>query len=185
MNSNVSKRRTARFLWTVLFAVALALIPPVLYQSSLYGVFFPEDAAKEIATQFTDATRWIHAGAVAMVWLLNLIFFLVNEKKGDFGDKLAARTGLQNFLNILLILLSVAAVIGYRFAIDPTVWIGVYLPSSTTSKLRFWTPYIVVGASTFLLWLFCTRAAPATNCAVRAPIARWFDNRMKHAERSR
>ncbi len=185
MNSNLSKRRTARFLWTFLFAVALALIPPVLYQSSLYGVFFPEDAAKEIATLFTDATRWIHIGAVAAVWLLNLIFFQVNESRGDFGEKLAARTRRQNFLNCLFVILSVAAVIGYRFAIDPTTWIGVYLPTSTMSKFRFWTPYIAVGVSTFLLWLFCTRAAPATNCAVRAPIARWFDNRMKLAERSR
>jgi len=185
MNSNVSRRRTARFLWTFLFAVALALIPPVLYQSSLYGVFFPEDAAKEIASKFTDATRWIHAGAVAAVWLLNLIFFRVNEKKSDSGDMLAARTRWQNFLNFLLVILSVAAVIGYRFTIDPTNWLGVYLPTSTVSKLRFWTPYLAVGASTFLLWLFCTRAAPATNCAVKDPIARWFDNRMKLAERSR
>ena len=185
MYSNVSRRRTARFLWTFLFAVALALIPPVLYQSSLYGVFFPEDAAKEIATLFTDATRWIHAVAVAAVWLLNLIFFQVNEKKSDSGDKLAARTRWQNFLNFLFVILSVAAVIGYRFSIDPASWIGVYLPTSTLSKLRFWTPYIAVGVSTFLLWLFCTRAAPATNCAVKAPIARWFDNRMKLAARSR
>ena len=185
MNSNVSRRRTARIIWTFLFAVALALIPPVLYQNSLYGVFFPEDSAKEIATLFTDATRWIHAGAVAAVWLLNLIFFQINEKKSDSGDKLAARTRWQNFLNFLFVILSVAAVIGYRFVIDPTNWIGVYLPTSTVSKLRFWTPYIAVGLSTLLLALFCTRAAPATNCAVKSPIARWFDNRMKLAARSR
>lgn len=185
MYSNVSRRRTARFLWTFLFAVALALIPPVLYQSSLYGVFFPEDTAKEIASKFTDATRWIHAGAVAAVWLLNLIFFQINERKSDSGDKLAARTRWQYFLNVLFVILSVAAVIGYRFAIDPTTWIGVYLPTSTQSKFRFWTPYIVIGLSTFLLAIFCTRFAPATNCAVKSPIARWFDNRMKLAAHSR
>lgn len=185
MDRILNKRRAGRVIWTFLLAAALALIPPVLYQAPLYNVFFLEDAAKEIASQFSDATRWIHAGAIAALWLLNLIFFIVNESKGDSGSKLSARTGLQRTLNILFVILGVAAIIGYRYSLSSEVWIGVYLPSSTNSKLTLWMPYFAVAFSAIVLAFFCMCSAPATNCAVRCPIAKWFDNRIKRAERTR
>jgi len=185
MDRTLNKRRAGRVISTLLLAAALALIPPVLYQAPLHNVFFLEDEAKAIASQFSDATRWIHAGAIAAVWLLNLIFFIVNESKGDSGSKLSARTGLQRTLNILFIILGVAAIIGYRYGLSSEVWIGVYLPSSTNSKLTLWMPYFVVAISSIVLVYFCMIAAPATNCGVRDPIARWFDNRIKRAERAR
>ena len=139
----------------------------------------------QYASVFSLASRWIHAGAITAVWLLNMIFFFVNEKKGDFGDKLTARTRLQRWLNILLVILSVGSMIGYRFSLSADAWIGVIVLSSTIGKFTFWTPYIAVGLFTAWLACFCMCAAPATNCAVRDPIARWFDNKITRAERTR
>ena len=185
MNANVRKRVAARVIATFLLAAALALIPPVAYHNPLYNVFFLDDAAKDFARQFSDATRWIHAGGILAVWLLNMMFFFVNENKGDFGDKLRARTSLQNVLNFLLVVLCVAAMIGYRFTLSVEAWIGVMLPSATRSVATLWMPYYVVAICALWLWGFCMNAAPATNCAVRDPIARWFDKRMKRAPRTR
>ena len=185
MNANVRKRVRARVVTTFLLAAALALIPPILYHNPLYAVFYLDDNAKDIASRFADATRWIHAGGIMAVWLLNLLFFISNERKGDYGAKLAARTGVQNVLNFLLVLLSVAAMIGYRYGISTVAWIGNLLPSSTNSVLRLWLPYIVVALCGIYLWGFSMNAAPATNCAVRWPIAKRCDDAMKRAERTR
>ena len=114
MNANVRKRVSARFFTTLLLAAALALIPPVLYHNPLYSVFFLDDTAKDFASRFSDATRWIHAGSIMAVWLLNVAFFFTNEKRADSGASLAARIRTQGVLNFLLIVLSVAAMIGYR-----------------------------------------------------------------------
>ena len=185
MNANVRKRVSARFFATLLLAAALALIPPVLYHNPLYKVFFLDAAAKDFASRFSDATRWIHAGSIMAVWLLNLVFFFTNEKKGDYGPTLAARTRAQGVLNFLLIALSVAAMIGYRYGLSGEAWIGILLPSATRSVATLWTPYVVVAICGLYLWGFCMNAAPATNCIVRWPIARWFDEKMKRAERAR
>lgn len=185
MNANVRKRVSARFVATLFLAVALALIPPVLYHNPLYNVFFLDDVAKDFAGRFSDATRWIHAGSIMAIWLLNLAFFFTNEKKGDCGLTLKARTRAQGTLNFLLIALSVAAMIGYRFGLSAEAWIGVLLPSATRSIATLWMPYYIVAVCGLYLWGFCMNAAPATNCAVRWPIARWFDEKMKRAERAR
>jgi hypothetical protein len=141
MDANVRKRASARVIVTLILAAALALIPPVLYHDLVYGEFFLEDAAKDIANQFLDATRWIHAGGIIAVWLLNLIFFSINQRKGDCGRKLMGRNTLQNVLNILLILLSVAAMIGYRYALSADVWIGLLFPTADISRIIVWMPY--------------------------------------------
>lgn len=98
---------------------------------------------------------------------------------------MTARTRSQLWLNILLVLLSVGSMIGYRFSVSPAAWIGVIVLSSREAILTFWTPYIAVGVFTAWLACFCMRAAPATNCAVRDPIARWFDDKIKRAARTR
>lgn len=185
MKANVRKRVRARIVATFLLAAALALIPPILYHNPLYNVFYLDDTAKDIASRFVDATRWIHAGGIMAVWLLNLSFFLTNEKKGDFGATLATRTGVQNVLNFLLVVLCVAAMIGYRYGLSAEAWIGNLLPSSTNSVLRLWLPYIVVALCAIYLWGFSMNAAPATNCEVRWPIAKRIDKAMTRAERPR
>lgn len=185
MNKTIGKRRRRRIIWTFFIALAFAVIPPMLYVTPVQNVFTRTEDAMRYGALFTSASRWIHAGAITAVWLLNMVFFFVNEKKGDFGDKLTARTRLQRSLNILLILLSVAAIIGYRYSLSAAEWIGVIVLSSTAGKFTFWMPYIAVGVCTALLVYFCMCAAPATNCAVRDPIARWFDREITRAERTR
>lgn len=185
MDANVRKLVMVRVLITLCVAAALALIPPVLYHNPLYNVFFLDDTAKEMASRFADATRWIHAGGIFAVWLLNLIFFIVNTNKGDFANRLRRRTALQNVLNFLLILLCVAAMIGYRFGLSLEAWIGILLPSATRSVATLWTPYFVLGICALFLWGFCMHAAPAPNCEVSWPIAKSLDKSMKSAERTR
>ena len=185
MNTNVRKRVAARFFATLFLAVALALIPPVLYHNPLYSVFFLDDVAKSLGSRFSDATRWIHAGSMMAIWLLNLVFFFTNEKKGDFGPTLAARTRGQGALNFLLVVLSVAAMIGYRSGLSAETWIGILLPSATRSVATLWMPYYIVAICGLYLWGFCMNAAPATNCIGRGPLARWFAEKMKRAARAR
>ena len=185
MKATSNKRKTLRVMVTILLAAALALIPPQWYYNTLYGVFYLDDLAKTTALQFAQATRWIHMGGIAAVWLLNLIFFFVNESKGDFGSKLRSRTGLQNVLNFLLVVACVAAMVGYRYLLSAEVWIGVYLPNGTSSVARLWLPYYVYAGCALFLWRFCMDAAPATNCSVRWPLAKLIDNGIKSAESTR
>ncbi len=185
MKANNRKRVAARVIVTLCLAAALALIPPVAYHNPLYGVFYLEDAAKDIANKFSDATRWIHMGGIAAVWLLNLAFFIINEARADSGRKLSRRTSLQNVLNFLLVVLCVAAMIGYRYNLSAEAWIGILLPTATQSVATLWMPYYIVAICALILWNFCMNAAPATNVIVRNPIARWLDEPMKRAERNR
>jgi hypothetical protein len=185
MEANVNRRVSARVIVTIILAVALALIPPVLYRDLVYGEFFFEDAAKDIANQFLGATRWIHTGGIIAIWLLNLVFFIINQRKGDCGRKLKGRNTLQNALNILIIVLSVAATIGYRYAVSADVWRGVLFGTAVSTRAIVWMPYYIVALCGWFLWRFCRKAAPATNCPVTWPIAKWFDARMTRAQRTR
>lgn len=185
MKANKRRRVAARVIATLCFAAALAVIPPVAYHNPLYSVFFLEDAAKDIARQFSDSTRWIHMGGIFAIWLLNLVFFIVNEARADSGSKLARRTTLQNVLNFFLVLLCVLAMIGYRFRLSAEAWIGILLPTATKSVVTLWMPYYILAICALILWSFCVNAAPATNCRVRDPIARFFDNLMKRTDQQR
>lgn len=185
MKENNRKRVAARVMVTACLAAALALIPPVAYHNPLYGVFFLEDAAKDIARRFSDATRWIHMGGIVAVWLLNLVFFVINEARADSGRTLARRISLQNVLNFLFLVLCVAAMIGYRYSLSSLVWIGILLPTATQSVATLWMPYYIVAICALILWKFCMNAAPATNVIVRNPIARWIDVPAKRADRNR
>ena len=185
MKANVGKRVTARVIATLCLAVAMALIPPMIYHNPLYAAFYLDDAAKEIGSQFSDNTRWIHLGGIVVIWFMNLLFFITNEKKGDYGRELERRTRLQGLLNFLLLVVSVAAMIGYRFMVNGEVWIGTYLPNAQMSILTLYAPYYTMALSAAILWAFCMRAAPATNCAVRCYLPRKIDERMKRAERTR
>lgn len=185
MDANVRRRVSARVIATMILAAALALIPPILYYDMIYAEFFLEDAAKSVANQFLGAMRWIHAGGILAVWLLNLIFFTVNQRKGDSGSKLKSRTLLQNVLNILFIILCVASMIGFRFVLSAETWIGTMIPRADTSRAIVWAPYYIAALCGWFLWRFCRKAAPATNSPVTWPIARWIDKNMTRAERKR
>jgi hypothetical protein len=170
---------------TLILAAALAVLPPALYHNAIYAKFFLEDAAKELATVYLSGTQWIHLGAISAIWLLNLVFFSINQKKGDCGRILYGRTTLQNILNFILLLLSVAAMIGYRYVISSEAWIGVMFGTANSIKAIVWMPYYVLAVCGWFLWRFCMKAAPATNCPVTWPIAKWFDRKMTRAERTR
>jgi len=185
MNGNVRRRVSARMFWTFILAAALAVLPPALYHDLIYGKFFLEDTAKEMANLYLSGARWIHLGAIAAIWLLNLVFFIINQNKGDCGRILYGRTTLQNLLNVLLILLGVAALIGYRYMISAETWIGIMFGTANSIKAIVWMPYYVLLICGLLLWRFCRKAAPATNCPVTWPIAKGIDERMKRAERAR
>ncbi|MBA4347692.1 MAG: hypothetical protein C0413_02445 [Clostridiales bacterium] len=185
MNGNVRRRVSVRVISTLILTAVLALLPPILYHDLIYGKFFLEDAAKDIANQYLNGTRWIHLGAIAAIWLVNLVFFIVNQKKSDSGKQLISRTRLQNFLNVLLIVCSVAAMIGYRYALSSDVWIGLLFGTADNIKLIVWMPYWVVAACGLFLWRFCMCAAPATNCHVKWLLAKWLDAPMTRAERTR
>lgn len=185
MNGNVRRRVSARVIWTFILAAALAVLPPALYRDAIYARFFLEDTAKETATQYLNGAQWIHLGAIVSIWLLNLVFFSINQKKGDCGRVLYGRTTLQNILNFILLLLSVAAMIGYRYVISAEVWIGVMFGTADSIKAVVWMPYYVLGLCGWFLWRFCMKAAPATNCPVTWPIAKWFDKKLMLAERTR
>lgn len=185
MNGNVTKRVTARIIATLLLTAVLALLPPILYHKLIYTEFYMDDAAKEIATQFLGATRWIHAGGIIAIWLLNLVFFSINQGKNDCGRQLYGRTTLQNVLNVLLIILGVAAMFGYRLALSAETWSGVYFSLASSSKAIVWMPYYLFGICGLFLWRFCRKAAPATNCPVTWPIAKGIDRSMTLAERKR
>ena len=124
-------------------------------------------------------------GGIFAIWLLNLVFFIVNEARADSGSKLARRTTLQNVLNFFLVLLCVLAMIGYRFRLSAEAWIGILLPTATKSVATLWMPYYILAICALILWSFCVNAAPATNCRVRDPIARFFDNLMKRTDQQR
>ncbi len=179
MDATFRKRVALRAITAFLAAAVLALFPPVWYRTALTGVFYLDDAAQRIGQQFSDATRWIHAGGIAAVWLLNLVFFIVNEKKGDFGPRLSARTRMQNIINAFLIVVCAAAMSGYRYALSSGNWIGILLPNANDSVLKLWLPYYVFVVCGVLLWRICMDAVPATNCVVRWPLSRWIDHKIK------
>jgi len=185
MNGNVRRRVSARVLWTLILAAALALIPPVLYHDAVYGKFFLEDTAKDMANQFLSGMQWIHLGAIVLIWLVNQVFFSINQSKNDSGSVLRARVTLQGFFNFILILLSVGAMIGYRYAISSDMWVGELFGTAARIKAVVWMPYYVVAICGWVLWQFCMKAAPATSIPVTMPIAKWFDKKMLLAERTR
>ena len=71
------------------------------------------------------------------------------------------------------------------FMVNGEVWIGTYLPNAQMSILTLYAPYYTMALSAAILWAFCMRAAPATNCAVRCYLPKKIDERMKRAERTR
>lgn len=185
MDKNVKRQVRRRLVITLLLMAALALIPPLVYKNPLYNVFYLDDAAKEIGSRFTDSMQWIHRGGIFAIWVLNMIFFSINRKHNDSGDRLQARTLLQNVLNILMVILFVGVMISYRYALSAEAWIGVILPTSTPSVAKLLMPYYIFAICGLFLWGFCMNAAPAPNCAVRWPIAKAIDKKNKQSGRSR
>ena len=178
-------RITLRIMAMVLLTIVLAIIPPLLIKNPIMNTFFYMDEAQDFAQLYTEALRWCHLGAIVALFALNLTFFIVNEKKGDSGLYLRRRNRLQGWLNFLLILAGLAAMIGLRFSIDSANWISVYLSIATLDIAVMLAPYYVFVVCAFILWYFCMNAAPATNCALRDPLARKIDNGIKRAVRTR
>ena len=178
-------RITLRIMAMVLLTILLAVVPPLLIKNPVMNTFYYEDTAQSYAQQYTEALRWCHLGAIAALFALNLIFFIVNEKKGDSGLFLRRRNRLQGWLNLLLILAGLAAMLGLRMSINSDNWIELYLSIATLDIAVMLAPYYVFVICAFILWYFYMNAAPATNCALRDPLARKIDNGIKRAVRTR
>ena len=71
--------------------------------------------------------------------------------------------------------------IGLRFSIDSSNWILLYLSIATLDIAVMLAPYYVFFICAVILWYFCMNAAPATNCALRDPLAWKIDNGIKRA----
>ena len=82
MDKTMKKRRNNRLVWTFFIALAFAVIPPMAYLTPLQNVFMRSEEAIRYGALFSGTVRWIHAGAIAAVWLLNMLFFYQNEKIG-------------------------------------------------------------------------------------------------------
>ena len=178
-------RITLRIMTMVLLTVLLAVVPPLLIKNPIMNTFYYEDTAQNYAEQYTETLRWCHLGAIVALFALNLTFFIVNEKKGDSGPFLRRRNRLQGWLNLLLILVGLAAMIGLRFSIDSSNWIMLYLSIATQDIAVMLAPYYVFFICAVILWYFCMNAAPATNCALRDPLAWKIDNGIKRAVHTR
>lgn len=178
-------RITLRIMAMVLLTIVLAVIPPMLIKNPIMNTFFYQDTAQGYAEQYTEALRWCHLGVIVALFALNLTFFITNEKKGDSGFFLRRRNRLQGWLNFLLILAGLAAMIGLRFSIDSSNWILQYLSIATLDIAVMLAPYYVFVICAVILWYFYVNAAPATNCALRDPLARKIDNGIKRAVRTR
>ncbi|MEA4869216.1 hypothetical protein SDC9_154659 [bioreactor metagenome] len=178
-------RITLRIVSMVLLTILLAVVPPFLTKAPIMNTFYYEDEAQGYAEQYTETLRWSHTGGIAAVFALNLVFFFLNEKKGDSGQVLRRRNRLQWWLNLLVILLALGAMIGLRIGIDPESWIELYLSIAALDVAIMLLPYYLFVLLAFYFWYFCMNAAPATNCALRDPLARKIDNGIKRAAQTR
>jgi len=169
----------------VFLTIVLAVVPPLLTKAPIMNTFYYEDIAQGYAEQYTELLRWSHMGGIFAVFALNLAFFTVNEKKGDSGRSLQRRNSSQWFLNLLVILLGLGAMVGLRISIDPNSWIELYLSVATQDVAIMLSPYYVFVLLAIYLWYFCMSATPATNCALRDPLARKFDDGIKRAAQTR
>ena len=85
----------------------------------------------------------------------------------------------------MLIIAGLAAMLGLRMSINSDNWIELYLSIATLDIAVMLAPYYVFVICAFILWYFYMNAAPATNCALRDPLARKIDNGIKRAVRTR
>lgn len=178
-------RITLRILAMVFLTIVLAVVPPLLTKAPIMNTFYYEDNAQGYAEQYTELLRWSHMGGIFAIFALNLAFFIVNEKKGDSGRSLRRRNSSQWWLNLLVMLLGLGAMVGLRISIDPSSWIELYLSIATLDVAVMLSPYYVFVLLAIYLWYFCMNAAPATNCALGDPLARKIDDGIKRAAQTR
>lgn len=185
MNAIRRKRIRGRIIAMVLLTLILAFLLPLVLEKPVQNVFYLDDDSQETALRFTDMTKWSHVGGIVAVFILNLVFFIKNEKTGDSGDSLRRRNSLQRILNLLVVLLGLAVMIGLRFSLISGQMIYEFLSDDFFSMVYMLSPYYVFVIAAWILGSFCMRAVPATNCAVRNSLARKIDDDIKRAARTR
>ena len=127
MKATRGKRIALRIIPMIALALLLAALPPLLLKELVLNAFFMTDDAESVAMQYQAALMWCHVAGIAALLLLNLIFFIVNEKRGDAGYFLHRRNVLQSWLNCVLIACGVLAMVLLRYQISSEPMIGTYL----------------------------------------------------------
>ncbi len=184
MDATKRTRVALRIISLLLLALLLAAAP-VLIKTTVQNVFYLDDDSQETAIIYISILRWCHVAGIAALLALNLSFFAINEKKNDSGRCLRRRNALQGWLNFILVVIVVAAMILLRFQIYPYTMIDLFLSNAFYNVAVMLAPYYVFVICGVWLWSFAMRSVPATNCEVRGAIARKIDESIKRADKTR
>ena len=170
------KRITIRVSVMVVAALLLALLPQLLIKTSVLVAFYLDDASQRVAQAYQRSLYWVHLADIMILLAANLIFFIVNEKKGDTGLKLHGRLLLQRWINFLLIWVGIGALASARYGIVSENLIGNYGPGNFWIIFRVGLPYLVLAMCGAIIWILCMHYVPATNVPLRSRImAKWDD----------
>lgn len=176
MEASRSKRIVIRLIVMTVVTVLLAFLPILFLEQPITDSFSPLQKAQTLAKAYISRTKICHILGITAVFLVNLGFFLVNEKKNDSGLRLHKRCTGQNWCNMVVILGGLGAMIGVRFGLISESFIQLgYIPVNFLILLSVWLPYIVFVTSALLLWSCCMRVTPATNCYLASWSARKID----------
>jgi hypothetical protein len=185
MDRTKRNRTIRRVVAMIALALLLAAAPPMIIQPVLRPIFFMKDGPQVIADQYLEVTKWAHFGGIIALLALNLGFFSINERRGDFGITLKRRNKRQGWMNVLVILAGVGVMAGLRYLITTEQMIGRYLANYWLSIVILALPYIALALTGAVFALFCMRAVPATNSAVLSRPWRKSDDKIKRAARTR
>jgi len=160
-------------------ALLLALVPQLLIKTPVLVAFYLDDASQRVAQAYQNSLYWAHFAGIMALLAANLIFFIVNEKKGDTGRKLHGRLSLQNWSNFLLICAGIGALAGARYGIVSENLIGNYIPESLWIIFRAGLPYLMLAICGAIIWILCMHYVPATNVPLRSRIVAKWDDKLK------
>jgi hypothetical protein len=167
----------------IFVAVLLAILPPMIINAPLGGLFYPDEDAVDFMRTYITQMKFCHMGGICALFLVNIGFFITNEKKGDAGITLKARIAGQNWSNFFTILLGTGVMLALGYDIIPNAMNGVNLPGSALFAALM--PYYVFILSGVLFWILCMRTVPATNCALKSWISRKIDSSLTKAKSAR
>lgn len=159
--------------------LVLAFMPQLLIERLVLRAFYLDNTSQNIAAAYKQLSYWAHCGGMLALLVANLLFFKVNETKGETGKKLHNRIVLQNWTNFLLICAGIGAMTIARYSIVSDVLIGNYIAENIYIILRAALPYIVLTICGVIIWSVCVRCIPATNVPLRCKLAAYWDEKLQ------
>lgn len=188
MNTARKKRIILRISVMVVVAALLAVLPPILIRQALWGAFQFNDDMQLATNEYITQLKWCHMAGIFVLFLVNLGYFILNEKRGDSGIILKNRVAGQNWCNFFAILLIVGIMAGLNYVVYMSEGIGFLeslVDNTLITKITALMPYYVFIISGIILWLTCVRAVPATNCYLRCWLSRKIDSSLIKAKPAR